>query len=205
MCKDFSNCILSVDAECDGLSGGAAPLALGAVLYDLTSKNVIDTFVGRVADLGGVRSQWVVDNVLPAIEAITNVYHSSDDLSREFALWYKSKNGALVIAHVPHPVETTLFASLAKHGLIGECEQPYPLIDVASMLHLGGENPLTVDGYIKKYGLADRFPHVDVDEHHPLHDAYQALTAYLHLTGQDIRQLTNPSISKCRFNGIWYG
>jgi len=174
--------VMSVDVECDGIKNGHKPLAIGAVLYDTKTLAVSATFEGRIANLDGC-TEWVEHNVVPAIQCIQQTFSNSQELLKAFSEWYlKHKDDVVVIAHIPHPVETAMFLEMGRLGLIGEGDQPYPLIDVASMLYMfSAENPLSVDEYVKKYHLQLDDGVADRGTHHPLYDAYAALAAYLRM------------------------
>lgn len=174
--------VMSVDVECDGIKNGHKPLAIGAVLYDTKSEIIIDKYEARIADLSGC-TEWVVLNVIPAIQSITQLHGSSVELLTSFAKWYmQHKDDVVVIAHIPHPVETAMFLEMGKLGLIGEWDQPYPLIDVGAMLLTRNNNPLSVDDYRLDHCKSMQ-PNTEIGAHHPLYDAYQALSVFLHIIG----------------------
>ena len=78
------------------------------------------------------------------------------------------------------PVESNLLRDMHSRGLIGDFDGPYPLLDLAGMLQLAGEDPTSVDKYVQKYGLKVR----DFGStHHPLYDSEVAARVYLHLMG----------------------
>ncbi len=189
MSKDL---ILSVDVECGGIMMGDTPLAIGAVLYNVTPEffkhEVIDVYLGRVKDLSCC-TEWVDQHVVPAIRPIDNIFESSNALLEDFSKWYlKHKNYSVVIAHIPHPVESSMFLKMRELNLIGEWDQPYPLIDVGAMLHQVGEDPTSTDNYVTKKNICanDKFPQIrELSTHHPLYDACVALSVYLHLQSEN--------------------
>jgi len=170
--------VMSVDVECDGIKNGHKPLAIGAVLYDTKTLAVSATFEGRIANLDGC-TEWVEHNVVPAIQCIQQTFSNSQELLKAFSEWYLNhKDDVVVIAHIPHPVETAMFLEMGRLGLIGERDQPYPLIDVGAMLLTRNNNPLSVDDYRLAY-CKPMQTNLEIGVHHPLYDAYQALAVYL--------------------------
>jgi hypothetical protein len=79
-----------------------------------------------------------------------------------------------VVTHIPWPVEARFLWSAHQRTPFSG---PYPLIDVASMLHGLGLDPTSVDGYLK----VARIARPDGSPHHPLYDARAAGLAYLDL------------------------
>ena len=114
---------------------------------------------------------------------ITDIEETSEsyvDLLSDFWRFYKSnKEGADIIAHVAHPVETKLLRDMVEQDLQSRMwDGPFPLIDVAGVLRARGEDPNSVDKYIEKHGLRVGF---DGSTHHPLYDSFAAEVVYRHL------------------------
>ena len=175
---------------------GHKPIALGGVLFDTEARQVVDSFEERIADLSGC-TEWVSKNVVPAIQSITQLHDTSVELLASFARWYmQHKEDAVVIAHIPHPVEAALFLEMGRLDLIGEWDQPYPLIDVGAMLLTKGNNPLSADDYRATY-CEPMLPNTEIGAHHPLYDAYQALSVYL-----DISPMIRPVKKSDAFNRL---
>ena len=50
-------------------------------------------------------------------------------------------------------VEAHLLREMHRIGAIGDWDAPYPLYDISGNLQAVGENPTSVDEYVKKYNL----------------------------------------------------
>ena len=170
--------LFSFDAETNGLYGQT--FAIGAVVTD--DRGEIARYVSRCPIVGEI-DKWVAENVLPHIRDVSIDQDSYQSLLNNFFGFYKEhKKDADVIAHVAHPVETKLLRDMIELDLEARMwEGPFPLIDVAGVLKAKGEDPNSVDGYIKKNGLQVPF---DGNTHHPLYDAIAAGVAYRHLMKQ---------------------
>lgn len=170
--------IFSFDAETNGLWGQA--FAIGARVYDAASGEVLAQFVGR-CPLAGAVDGFVQDKVLPQMTEISESHADYGALLADFAKFYLAeKRDADVIVHMGVPVEAKLLIDMHALGLIGDWDGPYPLHDVAGFLAQAGEDPTSVDGYVRKHGLA-----LSADfaggSHNPLYDSEVAARVYLHL------------------------
>jgi len=169
--------IFSFDAETNGLWGQA--FAIGVLVYDEQGTEVT-RFVGRLPDTE-VTDEWVRTNVLPQLTAVAVTHDDYDALLADFAKFYlANKQDADVVVHMGVPVESTLLKDMHTRGLIGDWDGPYPLHDVAGYLAQAGEDPASVDGYVRKHGL------VIVGDfaggtHNPLYDSEVAAQVYMHL------------------------
>jgi hypothetical protein len=161
----------SVDAEVDGLYGSTLAIAAVARIDGQT----VAEFQGRVA-LDNVQSDWVRENVVPAIAGILEVYASCTELEEAFwEFWMAHRDGAIATAHCGAPVETSLFRRCIERDLTArQWNGPFPLHEVGSMLLLRGHNPASVEEYLKKEGLAVPFAG---QPHHPMYDALAAAVA----------------------------
>ena len=170
--------IFSFDAETNGLWGQG--FAIGALVYD-ESGTEVDRFVGRCPIVGEVDG-FVKEKVLPAMADITETHASYDALLTDFATFYmENKEGADVIAHMGFIVEVKILRDMHAAKLIGDWGAPYPLYDVSGNLQQVGEDPTSVDKYVKKHGLsAGEF---EGGAHNPLYDSAVAAVAYRHLRG----------------------
>lgn len=175
--------ILSIDAETNGLYGQI--FAIGAV-YRNSETGEENKFIKKVSIEEEI-NPWVLQNVVPQLEDVeqldTTVDHDTYGMEKlllkEFTDFYKeckrkSGNDLTVIGHMVCPVEANLFIKMRKYNLIEEFEGPYPLHDIASMMLMFGENPTSVDLYVKKYNLLKS----DFKPHNPLFDAEQALEVF---------------------------
>jgi len=72
---------------------------------------------------------------------------------------------------------------MQTRGLIGDFDGPYPLIDVSGNLQQAGEDPTSVDGYMRKHGL-EVAVNFDGGTHNPLYDSEVAAQVYAHLLKQ---------------------
>ncbi len=164
--------VLSIDVETNGLIG--LPFIVYAAVFSPQGE-CLNTFLGRCELLEP--EEFVKEQVLPACEHIPINCDSMDDLLRKFAKFYLQYDSLRVISHIPFPVETNFFSLLQEDILIGEFQGPYPLIDVGSMLLLAGENPTSLEEYMKKHQIE---PPSGV-AHDPEYDAKSAFSVYQHL------------------------
>ena len=190
------NKILSFDAETNGLWGTS--FAIGAVVYEeetCRQATGVSHFIAR-CPIDGEIDPWVYENVLPVISGIEETHTSYDSMLSAFSLFYmRHKKNADVITHIPVPVESGLIRDMHEKEFIGDWDAPFPLIDIAPILMLCGENPLSVDDYAKKHGLSLEFPETKKhglssefpETHNPLYDAIIAAKAYVHLKNSRIR------------------
>ena len=175
--------ILSIDAEVNGLYGQI--FAIGAIYKDTETKEEIK-YVKKVSIIEEV-NPWVLENVIPQLTDIEQLDKTVDDdiigaeklLLKDFIRFYneckeKSGNSLTVVGHMVCPVEANIFIKARKYKLIEDFDGPYPLHDVASMLLVKGENPTSVDSYVKKYNLEE----TKGNSHNPLFDCEQALKVF---------------------------
>jgi len=169
---------LSVDAETDGLWGN--PFSIGAILYD-ESGTELDSFYGSLPK-SFIKNEWVIENVLPQLP---NEYtHSSlDELLEDFSKFYNKYNSATTIWHMGHVVESNLFRLLVEKKYIGEWNAPYTPIEVSTLLLLFGENPSSVDEYVKKYNL--KLSKSYLTTHNPLYDCEVTAKVYFDLINKN--------------------
>lgn len=168
--------IFSFDAETNGLWGQAFSIA--ALVYE----NGVETarFIGR-CPIEGETNSWVTENVLPKMEDIPVTHNYYDELLADFAKFYlANKADAHVIVHMGVPVEATLLKDAHSRGFIGDWDGPYPLIDVTGNLQQAGENPVSCDSYVAKYGLEV----AEGNSHNPLYDSEVAAKVFMHLMGR---------------------
>ncbi len=157
--------ILSIDAEVDGLYGMAFAIAF-TVRED---GEEIYSWSGRSPD-HEVSDGWVRENVLPALDGMAVTHSSSIELEEAFwTEWMQHKEGCTVIAHCGSPVESGLFRRCVERDVTNrQWDAPFPLHDVATLLLMKGENPLSVDSFMKKHGIKPQFKGA---AHHPMFDA----------------------------------
>ena len=130
----------SFDAETDGLYGEA--FAIGAVWMDEDGR-ILEKFAGQCI-APGIASEWVRENCLPHLVRLPE-YPSRAALREAFWQFYMHcREGSVIIADVPYPVEAQLLRTCVEENLEERCFQgPYPLVDVASMLFARGLDPDT--------------------------------------------------------------
>lgn len=168
--------IFSFDAETNGLWGQA--FSIGALVYD-ENDTEIARFVGRCPIEGSV-NQWVEENVLPQMADIPETHASYNALLADFTVFYMAnKADADVIVHMGVPVEAKLLIDMRSKGFIEDFDGPYPLIDIAGNLKQAGEDPTSVDAYIKKYALT--VSEFEGGTHNPLYDSAVAAAVYRHM------------------------
>lgn len=168
--------LFSFDAETNGLWGQA--FAIGALVYDEKGTEIA-RFAGRLPD-EAVTDEWVKMNVLPTLTGMTATHADYPSMLADFAKFYMAnKADADVLVHMGYIVETKLLRDMHDTGLIGDWDAPYPLLDVAGNLQQVGEDPTSVDGYVKKHSLnIDEF---EGGTHNPLYDSAVAAVVYRHL------------------------
>jgi hypothetical protein len=176
----MSKKLFSFDAETNGLWGQA--FAIGALVYDEDGIEIA-RFVGRLPETE-VTDEWVRENVLPKITDIPVTHQSYNGLLADFAAFYKAnKDGADVVVHMGYIVEARILRDMHDKGLIGEWDGPYPLHDVAGYLAQAGEDPTSVDGYVRKHGLVIAGDFAG-GTHNPLYDSEVAARVLMHLRSQ---------------------
>jgi hypothetical protein len=168
--------IFSFDAETNGLWGRAFSLA--AILYGEDGEEVA-RFVGRCPIQGDV-NPWVRDNVLPQMVAVPETHSSYEELCGDFAAFYLGNRvGADVVVHMGVTVESRVLSDLHALGFIGDFDGPYPLLDLAGVLAMAGEDPTSVDSYVRKHGLSIK--EFVGGTHNPLYDSEVAARVWMHL------------------------
>lgn len=168
--------VFSFDAETNGLWGEA--FAIGALVYDEDGAEIA-RFAGRLPDTE-VTDTWVRENVLPKIVGIPVTHNTYEALLVSFAEFYKAnKTGADVLVHMGFIVEVKILRDLHVAGLIGDWDAPYPLLDVSGNLQQAGEDPTSVDSYVKKHELS--VGEFEGGTHNPLYDSAAAAVVYRHL------------------------
>lgn len=174
--KELKKKCLSFDAETNGLWGEA--FTIGALVYD--EKGVeIARFVGRCPIRGEV-NEWVEKNVLPQLAELPITHKDYRSLLADFAKFYlANKADAEILVHMGYIVEAKILRDAHDYGFIGDWDGPYPLLDIAGNLQQVGEDPTSVDSYVKKYGLT--VGEFEGGTHTPLYDSAAAYQVYRHL------------------------
>jgi hypothetical protein len=168
--------IFSFDAETNGLWGEA--FSISAVVYDPNGREK-DRVISRISD-DHVTNKWVIANVLPEMQSIPVTHKTYFTMLRDFSEFYmRNKQDADIVVHMGVPVEARVLIDMVRFGFIGEDDGPYPLCDVAGNLQQSGENPTSVDLYIKKHNII--IEGIDGGTHNPLYDAIAAAKAYRRL------------------------
>jgi hypothetical protein len=169
--------IFSFDAETNGLWGQA--FAIGALVYDENGTEIA-RFVGRLPDTE-VTDEWVRENVLSQLTAVPVTHSDYESLLADFAKFYlANKADADIVVHMGVPVESKVLIDMHARRLIGDWDGPYPLHDVAGYLAQAGEDPASVDGYVRKYGLVIAGDFAG-GSHNPLYDSEVATRVLIHL------------------------
>lgn len=159
--------IFSFDVESNGLHGQG--FAVGAVVYDLRSGTVLDSFALRCPIEGSAIDPWVEDNVLPQLADLKLTHVSGKDMRAEF--WRRMRaamadyNDLIVMADFAYPVEARFLAACQDDDPGRAWEAPYPLHDLGTLLLAADMDP-DVDR-VKWAGLDPN----EVRTHHPLDDA----------------------------------
>lgn len=174
------NRVFSFDAETDGLYG--RPFAIGAAVYE--GLTLVDSFTGYLGP-EEIHSPWVRENVLPSLANVPATHGAYVSMLRSFSQFYLNHHeDTAIIAHIPIPVEAGVIIDMRKHLLIAEFESPFPVLDVATILFVRGEDPLSVDDYVMDHQLLEGRPELEgIGPHNPLYDAIAAALAYQHLMG----------------------
>ena len=168
--------VFSFDAETNGLWGKS--FAIGALVYDENGAEIA-RFVGRLPD-SAVTEQWVKENVLPTLASVAVTHDTYEALLAAFAEFYKAnKEGADILVHMGYIVEAGLLRDMHSQGVIGDWDGPYPMLDVSGNLQQAGEDPTSVDSYVKKHGLS--VGEFAGGTHNPLYDSAIAAVVYRHL------------------------
>lgn len=165
---------ISLDAESNGLAGQA--FAFGMTASDARGELAAVTYR---CPIEGPVDPWVAENVLPVIEGIeVNCADYTELLAamrQTWADWGGEVRRERMIAHIPWPVE----ARLLLDAFPGDdaWKGPFPLIDVAAVLHAKGYDSTSVDRYLRQQGIAAP----GGDPHNPLYDCRAAERANFHL------------------------
>lgn len=170
-----TNNVFSFDAETNGLYGQAFSLA--AIVYD-ANWQLLSTFLAR-CPIAWETDGWVKENVLPHLEGLKETHEDYTAMLKDFAEFYKQwKNGADIVFHMGVPVESKVLRDMVEQWHIGMRDGPYPAKDLVGYLDMAGEDPTSVDSYVKKHDL-------EVTDygttHNPLYDAEVAAKVYLHI------------------------
>lgn len=168
--------LFSFDAETNGLWGQA--FSIGALVYDEQGAEMA-RFVGRLPDTE-VTDEWVRENVLPKLAGMPVTHQTYTEMLADFAEFYKAnKEGADTIVHMGFIVEVKVLRDLHERKFIGDWDAPYPLLDVSGNLQQAGEDPTSVDNYVKKHELS--VGEFEGGTHNPLYDSAVAAVVYRHL------------------------
>jgi hypothetical protein len=166
--------ILSFDVESYGLYG--APFAVGAVLYE--DAREVDSFFLRITvpSLKGVSPNdeyWLERHVFSHLPKGPSV-DTQEELIESFSSYWEGLGYPRILCDCPFPVETNFF-HLMREQEEDRFHQPYPLLDLASMLQVCGMDPLAT--YKREEG--------ERPAHNPVHDARQAGRLYWSLFSRE--------------------
>lgn len=168
------NKVFSVDAEVNGLYGPT--FAIAATVRE--NGREVAGFIGRCPIEGAVDG-FLAEKVLPQLEGMEVTHGSVEELEEAFwAFWRQNAEGSTVIAHCGSPVESGLFRRCVERRLEERAFQgPFPLHEVGTLLEALGEDPTSVDSYVRKYGLEVPFKGTT---HHPTYDSVVAAVVWEH-------------------------
>ena len=179
-----------LDAEVNGLYGSF--ISISALAVDENGE-VQDSF--NESAVCETENPWIKENVLPFV--VEPKFETSNELLKAFFEWYlqlKTENPTFkgaCFAHIGCPVEANIFVKGRENNYFGDWEGAFPLHDIASILLVKGENPLSVDAYIEKYGLTVN-PEMDEGQkvvHNSLYDCYVQLEVLMHLCPEIFKRL----------------
>ncbi|MFZ5985762.1 MAG: hypothetical protein ACOYWZ_01370 [Bacillota bacterium] len=161
--------IFSFDAESDGLYGDI--FAIGAAVID-SNGNIIDTFSGA-AEIEAVSDQWTIQNVVGKLDSLP-IFNSRRELRDAFwSFWMKYREKSTALCDNGIPVEAFLFRQCVGDNLEErKFLAPYPLLDVASLLHLKG-----IDNDTSRMSLSG----YNGNPHNPLDDAIASALCWVKL------------------------
>ncbi len=160
--------ILIFDVESASLYGSG--FAVGAIVAD-NKGNILDQFALMSTDAAKRSSPWVKENVLPHLKTGIDTCKTSQELRKQFYLWYmKHKDTCKVFADVSYPVETNFLNAIVWDNLHErEWDMPFPLYDVANFVDVNIDRAAVHPSYRA------------LRKHHPLDDAkasyYSLLTS----------------------------
>ena len=182
---------ISLDCETNGLYG--KPYAVAMVIY---RNGIAQERLCLSCDIEEPLDGWLQQNPhLVEVEGSEKLPYL--EMMQKAAEFYKfhsciNDNGDIVEAwgnpnhqttpilyHCGMIVEGGFFRSLRELEMIGLFDAPMCPIEVGDFLRNIGENPLSVDSYIEKYGITKS----NGITHDPLYDCEQAAKAYLHIIG----------------------
>ena len=172
----MANKIISLDAETNGLWG--QPFAVAFITFSAEGVE-LDRATFRCPIEGNVNS-WVESNVLPEMEDIKLTHDTYSSMLKAIGEWWlANKEGASVLWHMGHIVESHVFRELHRVGAIGDWDAPYTPIELSVLLESAGYPADSVDGYVVKKGLT--LPNFKGGTHNPLYDAAAAASVYFDL------------------------
>lgn len=150
------------DVESVGLHGEG--YAVGWVLVSPDGREIDSGYSAcpsRNAAGDDAGREWIMENVDPHLPHPK--YETPRDVRGDFwSDWQSKKAGAVMAADVPWPVESRFLNDCVRD--FGGDDEPYPLIDVASVRLAAGLDPL---------GTEPRLPN-ELPAHDPLADARQS-------------------------------
>jgi len=159
--------LLCFDCESIGLWGET--FAVGAVVLDISSGEVLDRFEILNESLlpAAAMNEWVNEHVLPHLTNMERCQSSIALRESFFRFLQAHKQTAEVWVDVGFPVETNFLAAVAHDNLEKRFwEMPYPLHDVSNFVDINIDR-------IASSGL------LNLRQHHPTEDALASATCYL--------------------------
>lgn len=176
--------IFSFDAETNGLWGQA--FAIGALVYDESGAET-ERFVGCLSEEVVTDEWWhsceegeSETRLQKVVRAIPVTHADYDSLLADFAKFYLAyKADADIVVHMGYIVEAKVLRDMRDRGLIGDWDGPNPLFDVSGNLQQVGEDPTSVEKYVRKHGLS--VGAFEGGTHNPLYDSMVAAVVYRHL------------------------
>ncbi len=134
--------IIFIDAESDGLYGNFISVAM--LVADSNGNELKHFYYGLKKELlKGVKTQWVIDNVLPIMGDYEVCNSETEMFEKVWNVWLKYKDNSCMVADIAYPVETRLLREcVALSNDKDAFSAPFPLFDLSSMLYAKGIDPL---------------------------------------------------------------
>lgn len=161
----------SFDCETDGLYG--ATWAVGAVVIDNATQNIVKIFTGMLDPNIYVTDQWVKDNIVPYVKF--PVFSTRRDLNNAFwRFWMTYRDESDCVVDCGYPVESLFMRECVQEDLSNrQWKGPYPMHEVATM-------------FVAKKMDADTdriaFSGVtNTQKHNPVDDSYASAICWLKL------------------------
>ncbi len=146
---------LVFDVEATNLHGTG--FAVGAVVLDRSTGELIDKFEAKAESQEGFCCQWVKENVLPHLTTMPVIYNIIPLRGAFFDFYKKHKDTAEIWADVAYPVETNFLEAIFNdRPLSREFEMPYPLKDISTLIDVNiDRNEMSGLPFLRKHHPGD--------------------------------------------------